>query len=49
VPVFDRERLLAGNIIEGPAIIAQLDSTTLVAPEWRAVVDRRGNLIMERC
>jgi N-methylhydantoinase A len=49
VPVFDRDRLRGGNVIEGPAIVAQLDSTTLVAPEWRALVDKRGNLIMERC
>ncbi len=46
-PVYDRERLLAGNTIKGPSIIAQFDSTTLVLPGWRATVDRGGNLIME--
>ncbi len=46
-PIYDRERLLAGNTIAGPAIIAQFDSTTLVLPGWQAVVDRSGNLVME--
>ena len=29
-PLYDRDRLLAGNRIEGPAIIEQMDATTLV-------------------
>jgi N-methylhydantoinase A len=48
VPLYDRDRLLAGNIITGPAIIAQLDTTTLVTPGWQATVDVLGNLILER-
>jgi N-methylhydantoinase A len=43
-----RERLLAGNMIVGPAIIFQLDTTTVVAPGWMATVDTLGNLVMER-
>jgi N-methylhydantoinase A len=48
VPVYDRARLRAGNVIEGPAIVSQLDSTTLVGAGWQATVDAYGNFIMER-
>jgi N-methylhydantoinase A len=48
VPVYDRTRLLAGNVIDGPALVAQLDSTTLVGLGWRAIVDKHGNFVMER-
>jgi N-methylhydantoinase A len=45
--VYEREKLLAGNIVRGPAIVAQFDSTTLVPRGWRARVDRQANLILE--
>ncbi len=45
--VYDRERLLAGNLIAGPAIVAQMDSTALIPPGWTARVDAAGNLIIE--
>jgi hypothetical protein len=32
----------------GPAVIFQKDSTTVVPPDWRAVVDNAGNLILSR-
>jgi N-methylhydantoinase A len=47
-PVYDRERLLPGNVISGPALVAQLDSTTLIPPGWLATVDNAANLILER-
>ena len=40
-------RLRAGNVIEGPAVIEHLDSTTVVNPGFRAVVDRHGNLLVD--
>jgi len=43
-PVFARERLTAGSRFEGPAVIEQLDSTTLVPPEVAAEVDEWLNL-----
>lgn len=43
-PVFDRDDLVAGNSVEGPAIIDQLDSTTVVPPSTTAVVDEWGNI-----
>ncbi len=47
-PVYDRERLLAGNFIAGPAIVSQMDSTTLISEGWQATVDEQGNLILEK-
>jgi N-methylhydantoinase A len=44
VPVLDREALRARNRIEGPAIIQEMDSTTLVLAGQRARVDAFGNL-----
>jgi N-methylhydantoinase A len=44
VPVFARHELLARNVVEGPALIEEMDSTTLVLTGQRATVDRLGNL-----
>ena len=46
--VFDRERLLAGNVLRGPALVLQLDATTVVPPGWRGAVDAWGNLVLEK-
>ena len=43
---YDRTRLKAGNIITGPAIIEQLDSTIVVNPGLSAEVDQYGTLII---
>src|SRR5690606_15829093 len=43
-PVYARAELVPGDRLEGPAIVAQLDTTTLVPPGWRADVDGGGNL-----
>jgi N-methylhydantoinase A len=47
VPVYDRERLEPGNRIAGPAIVEQMDSTTIVLPGMAARVDAHDNLILE--
>ncbi|MFN2270347.1 MAG: hydantoinase/oxoprolinase family protein [Anaerolineae bacterium] len=44
--LYARERLKAGNEIDGPAIIFQLDTTTVVPPGWRARVDAYGTLVI---
>jgi N-methylhydantoinase A len=44
-PIYDRERLLAGNVIAGPAIVEQMDTTVLLPPGTRARVDRTGTLV----
>ncbi len=38
-PVYSRDSLKAGMVVEGPAVIEQLDSTILVPPGFRAEVD----------
>jgi N-methylhydantoinase A len=45
-PLYVRSDLPAGARIEGPAIIDQLDSTTVVPPGWRAEVDEWLNIRM---
>ncbi len=44
--VFERSELAAAQIILGPAIVEQADTTTLIYPDERAVVDAWGNLIV---
>ena len=48
VDVHDRERLGAGKAIDGPAIIEEWTSTTLILPDQSASVDEYGNLIIKR-
>jgi N-methylhydantoinase A len=45
--VYDRQKLLAGNIIAGPAIIKEISATTVLYPGDRLTVDRTGSLIVE--
>ena len=42
---YERTGLLAGNRIEGPAVVTQLDATTIIPPGAEAEVDRFGNLV----
>lgn len=44
---YERTELLAGNKIQGPAIITQFDSTSVVPPGYSAEVDKHGNLIIK--
>ena len=44
--VYDRARLLAGNRIVGPALVTELDSTTLILPGHVGEVDRFGSIII---
>ena len=45
-PVYDRTLLCPGHEINGPAIIDQLDSTTVLHPGQNAIVDDYSNLII---
>jgi 5-oxoprolinase (ATP-hydrolysing) len=47
-PVWQRERLAAGEQVAGPAIIAEANATTIVEPGWAAAVTGRGDLVLER-
>jgi N-methylhydantoinase A len=44
--IFDRTLLKAGNIIVGPAIITEMDSTTLILPDHEASVHTSGSLLI---
>lgn len=47
VPIYERTSLPVGFSLEGPAIITQIDATTVVPPWCRLTVDEESNLIME--
>jgi N-methylhydantoinase A len=42
--LYDRARLLAHNVLEGPAIVTEMDSTTLILPGHSGEVDSFGNI-----
>ena len=44
--IYDRDKLHEGLIVPGPAIIIEMDSTTVVLPGYEATVDKLGNLII---
>lgn len=45
-PRYDRNKLLADDIIIGPAIIVQRDSTTLIPPNWQSAISENGTLFV---
>jgi N-methylhydantoinase A len=45
-PVYDRSRLNPGHRVEGPAVVEQMDTTTLLLPGDVAVVDELRNLVV---
>jgi N-methylhydantoinase A len=45
--VYDRARLLEGNVIDGPAIIEEAASTTVVEPGDRVTINEYGHLVMD--
>jgi len=46
-PFYERDLLRAGDHIEGPAVIEQYDSTTVVPPGLAAEIDRFGNILID--
>jgi N-methylhydantoinase A len=46
--VVGRAALADGGALEGPAIINQMDTTTLIPPGWSARIVRSGALVLER-
>ena len=46
-PVHDRGGLRPGDKVEGPAIVVQDDTTTVIEPGYRGAVDRFGNILIE--
>jgi N-methylhydantoinase A len=45
-PILERAALRAGDVVAGPAIIEQMDTTTVLPPGSRSLVDAGGSLIV---
>jgi N-methylhydantoinase A len=46
--VYDRARLGAGDVVEGPAVLEEFSSTLPLHPGFAATVDDYGNLVVRR-
>ena len=44
--IYDRSKLRAGDVIPGPAIVTEMDSTTLIETKHIGTVDRFGNIMI---
>jgi N-methylhydantoinase A len=44
--VYDRAKLKAGNKVKGPAIVIEMDSTTVILPKHHGKVDKHGNILI---
>ncbi len=44
--IYDRARLRAGDRIPGPAIVVEMDATTLILPHHEAIVDAFGVILI---
>ncbi|NTF10579.1 hydantoinase/oxoprolinase family protein [Agrobacterium rubi] len=47
-PRYDRDKLLAGDRVNGPALVLQHNSTTVIPPGYVAAVMAHGELILRR-
>jgi len=47
-PLYDRDALTPGQTVDGPAIVVERTATTIVEPDWRAELTRRGHLVLAR-
>jgi 5-oxoprolinase (ATP-hydrolysing) len=47
-PAYERADLLPGDVVDGPAIIIEPTSTTVVDPGWQAQLSERNHLIVQR-
>ncbi len=46
-PVFARDDLWPGDRLDGPLIVEQMDTTTIVPPGFAMTVDAQGNLLLD--
>jgi N-methylhydantoinase A len=44
--IYERAAMAPGFAFDGPAIVEQQDTTTLVEPSWSGAIDQAGNLIL---
>lgn len=47
-PIYDRAALGAGCVFTGPAILTQLDTTSIIEPGWTAMVHSSGALLLTK-
>jgi N-methylhydantoinase A len=47
-PIYDRAKLPMDSVMEGPAIIEESGSVTVVPPGWRCTTERFGVLILSK-
>ena len=48
VPVYDRTALRQGQVIKGPAIVEERETTIVLPPDWDGLVDALGCIVAER-
>ncbi len=46
-PILDKSKLLSANVVEGPCIIDQLDTTIVIPPKVKGKINSFGYIIME--
>ncbi|MEO0423796.1 MAG: hydantoinase/oxoprolinase family protein [Pseudomonadota bacterium] len=44
--IFDRSKLKSGNVVAGPAIVVEMDSTSLILSGHNGTIDEYGNIII---
>ncbi|WP_433609766.1 hydantoinase B/oxoprolinase family protein [Prescottella agglutinans] len=47
-PLYERERMRPGDAVNGPAILAEANATTVVDHGWRGTLTASGHLLLER-
>lgn len=48
IPIIDRDTLVTGEVVKGPAVITEPTGTNMLEPGWQGEIDAHGNLILER-
>jgi len=44
--IYDRAKLSPGNRISGPAVVVEMDSTSVILPDHVGVIDEVGNILI---
>ena len=44
--IYDRSKLKPGHVVPGPAVVTEMDSTTVILPGYKAEVDSKSNLLL---
>ncbi|AOB33730.1 5-oxoprolinase [Bordetella sp. H567] len=47
-PLYVRDDMTPGDLVDGPAIISEKNQTTVVEPGWRAELTQRDHLVLRR-